>query len=83
MSRGLDAATGRSMGELGEKALCDRVDTWACCGRQRFVETQGDLLLGEGEGPGVADDGPQRLEASIVENRWQHVAGFRGIVAPV
>ena len=23
------------------------------------------------------------VEASIVENRWQHVAGFRGIVAPV
>jgi hypothetical protein len=23
------------------------------------------------------------VEASIVENRWQHVAGYRGIVAPV
>lgn len=24
----------------------------------------------------------QTTEAAIVENRWQHVAGFRGIVAP-
>ena len=22
-------------------------------------------------------------EASVIENRWQHIAGFRGIVAPV